>query len=233
MPFVSQHVNMRFLPLICFLAVTNFGSAANIQLNFDQGTFSGTTSGTFTLTGVVPAHGFGSGGYYVGSTYINEYWSFSTQYDTPVGASLANDFDLSLMGHSATGDAVRSGVTHPVFNNIGITMWISKNLSLATLQVFIQDQPDPMFDINNFPHGEFTVNMAGSFIATSSAGSGIAPNATGMTLANLGGTYVNQYDPGVPANALTVSVTGVPEPSTASLLCLTTIPLLFRRRRIS
>ena len=232
MPFVSQRVNMRFLPLICFLAVTNFGSAANIQLNFDKGTFSGTTSGTFTLSGIVPAHGFGSGGYYVGSTYINEYWSFSTQYDNPTGNSFASDFEFNLSGFSATGDTIRNGITYPAFN-YGITMWISKNLSLATLQVFIQDQPDPMFDINNFPHGEFTVNMAGSFIATSSAGSGIAPNATGMTLANLGGTYVNQYDPGVPANALTVSVTGVPEPSTASLLCLTTIPLLFRRRRIS
>ena len=232
MPFVSQRMNMRLWPLICFLAVTNFGSAANIQLNFDQGTFSGTTSGTFTLSGIVPAHGFGSGGYYVGSTYINEYWSFSTQYDNPTGNSFASDFEFNLSGFSATGDTIRNGITYPAFN-YGITMWISKNLSLATLQVFIQDQPDPMFDINNFPHGEFTVNMAGSFIATSSAGSGIAPNATGMTLANLGGTYVNQYDPGVPANALTVSVTGVPEPSTASLLCLTTIPLLFRRRRIS
>ena len=212
MPFVSQNKLMRLLPLICFLAVTNLGSAANMQLNFDQGTFSGTTSGTFTLSGIVPAHGFGSGGYYVGSTYINEYWSFSTQYDNPTGNSFASDFEFNLSGFSATGDTIRNGITYPAFN-YGITMWISKNLSLATLQVFIQDQPDPMFDINNFPHGEFTVNMAGSFIATSSAGSGIAPNATGMTLANLGGTYVNQYDPGVPANALTVSVTGVPEPS--------------------
>ena len=223
---------MRLLLLMAFVALMNLGNAANLQLNFDQGTFSGTTSGTFTLSGIVPAHGFGSGGYYVGSTYINEYWSFSTQYDNPTGNSFASDFEFNLSGFSATGDTIRNGITYPAFN-YGITMWISKNLSLATLQVFIQDQPDPMFDINNFPHGEFTVNMAGSFIATSSAGSGIAPNATGMTLANLGGTYVNQYDPGVPANALTVSVTGVPEPSTASLLCLTTIPLLFRRRRIS
>jgi hypothetical protein len=223
---------MRLVLLIGFIALMNLGNAANLQLNFDQGTFSGTTTGTFTLTGVVPAHGFGSGGYYVGSTYINEYWNFSTQYDTPVGASLANDFDLSLMGHSATGDAVRNGVTHSVFNNIGITMWISKNLSLATLQVFIQDQPNPMFDINNFPHGDFTLNMAGSFTATSSAGSGLAPDTKGMTLANLNGTYVNQYDPGVPANALTVSVTSVPEPSSISLLCLATIPILLRCRKI-
>jgi hypothetical protein len=223
---------MRLVLLIGFIALMNLGNAANLQLNFDQGTFSGTTTGTFTLTGVVPAHGFGSGGYYAGSTYINEYWNFSTQYDTPVGASLANDFDLSLMGHSATGDAVRNGVTHSVFNNIGITMWISKNLSLATLQVFIQDQPNPMFDINNFPHGDFTLNMAGSFTATSSAGSGLAPDTKGMTLANLNGTYVNQYDPGVPANALTVSVTSVPEPSSISLLCLATIPILLRCRKI-
>ncbi len=223
---------MRLFLLMAFVALMNLGNAANLQLNFDQGTFSGTTTGTFTLTGVVPAHGFGSGGYYVGSTYINEYWNFSTQYDTPVGASLANDFDLSLMGHSATGDAVRNGVTHPVFNNIGITMWISKNLSLATLQVFIQDQPNPMFDINNFPHGDFTLNMAGSFTATSSAGSGLAPDTKGMTLANLNGTYVNQYDPGVPANALTVSVTSVPEPSSLSLLCLATIPIFLRCRKI-
>jgi hypothetical protein len=223
---------MRLLLLMAFVALMNLGNAANLQLNFDQGTFSGTTTGTFTLTGVVPAHGFGSGGYYVGSTYINEHWSFSTQYDTPVGASLANDFDLSLMGHSATGDAVRNGVTHPVFNNIGITMYISKNLNLAALQVFIQDQPNPNFDINNFPHGEFSLNMTGSFIGTSSAGSGIAPETSGMTLANLNGTYVNQYDPGVPANALTVSVTSVPEPSSLSLLCLATIPIFLRCRKI-
>lgn len=111
MPSLSHYEGMRLLLLIGFIALMNLGNAANLQLNFDQGTFSGTTTGTFTLTGVVPGHGFGSGGYYVGSTYINEYWNFSTQYDTPVGASLANDFDLSLMGHSATGDAVRNGVT--------------------------------------------------------------------------------------------------------------------------
>jgi hypothetical protein len=89
-----------------------------------------------------------------------------------------------------------------------------------------------MFDINNFPHGDFTLNMAGSFTATSSAGSGLAPDTKGMTLANLNGTYVNQYDPGVPANALTVSVTSVPEPSSISLLCLATIPILLRCRKI-
>ena len=233
MPSLSQYRSMRLVLLIGFIALMNLGNAANLQLNFDQGTFSGTTTGTFTLTGVVPAHGFGSGGYYAGSTYINEYWNFSTQYDTPVGASLANDFDLSLMGHSATGDAVRNGVTHSVFNNIGITMWISKNLSLATLQVFIQDQPNPNFDINNPPHGEFSLNMTGSFIGTSSAGSGIAPETRGMTLANLGGTYVNQYDPAIPANALNLSVTSVPEPSTLSFLSLAAAPLFFRRRKSS
>ena len=160
--------------------------------------------------------------------------SMHGQLDGWVGQpKLANDFDLSLMGHSATGDAVRNGVTHPVFNNIGITMWISKNLSLATLQVFIQDQPNPNFDINNFPHGEFSLNMTGSFIGTSSAGSGIAPETRGMTLANLGGTYVNQYDPAIPANALNLSVTSVPEPSTLSFLSLAAAPLFFRRRKSS
>jgi hypothetical protein len=223
---------MRLLLLIGFIALMNLGNAANLQLNFDQGTFSGTTTGTFALTGVVPAHGFGSGGYYVGSTYINEYWNFSTQYDTPVGASLANDFEFNLSGFSATGDTIRNGITHPVYSDIGITMWVSKSLNLATLQVFIQDQPNPNFDINNFPHGEFSLNMTGSFIGTSSAGSGIAPETSGMTLANLNGTYVNQYDPGVPANALTVSVTSVPEPSSISLLCLATIPILLRCRKI-
>jgi hypothetical protein len=51
-----------------------------------------------------------------------------------------------------------------------------------------------------------------------------------MALANLGGTYVNQYDSGIAANALTVSVTSVPEPSTASLIGLAIISFLFRRR---
>lgn len=223
---------MRISLVICLLALTNLSHAANLQLNFDQGSFSGNTTGTFTLSGIVPAHGFGSGGYYVGSTYINEYWSFSTQYDNPTGNSFASDFEFNLSGFSATGDTIRNGITYPAFN-YGITMWISKNFNLATLQVFIQDQPDPMFDINNFPHGEFTVNMAGSFIATSSAGSGIAPNATGMTLANLGGTYVNQYDPAIPANALNLSVTNVPEPSTLSFLSLAAASFFFRRRKSS
>lgn len=222
---------MRFLPVICIVALTSWSQAAILQLNFDQGSFSGNTTGTFTLTGVMPAHGFGSGGSYPGGTYVNDYWSFSTQFDTPVGNSFASDFDFNLMGFSATGNAVRSGITHPVYSDIGITMWISKSFNLATMQVFIQDQPDPMFDINNFPHGEFTLNMTGSFIGTSSAGSGTAPETRGMTLANLGGTYVNQYDLGVPANALNLSVTSVPEPSTLSLLTLTAIPLLLRRRK--
>ena len=181
----------------------------------------------------MPAHGFGSGGSYPGGTYVNEHWSFSTQYDTPVGNSFANGFDFSLMGFSASGDAVRNGIIHPAYSDIGITMWISKSSNLATLQVFIQDQPDPNFNLNNFPHGEFTLNMTGSFIGTSSAGSGIAPETTGMTLANLGGTYVNQYDPAVPANALNLSVTNVPEPSTLSFLSLAAASFFFRRRKSS
>ena len=232
-PFLFYCKCMRFLQVLCLLALPTLAQAANLHFNFDQGTFSGSTSGTFTLTGVMPAHGFGSGGYYIGSTYINEYWNFATQYDNPVGNSFANDFDLILMGYSATGNAVRNGVTHPVFNNIGITMGISKNLNLSSLQVFIQDQPDPMFNINNFPHGEFSLNITGSFVADSSAGVGAAPETRGMTLANLSGTYVNQYEPGISANALTVSVTSVPEPSTTSLVLLSALPLLFRRRKIS
>lgn len=223
---------MKLILSILLLALTPLVQAANLQLNFDQGSFSGSTSGTFTLTGVMPAHGFGSGGYYIGSTYINEHWSFSTQYDNPVGNSFANDFGFNLSGFSASGDTFRSGVTYPVFN-IGITMWISKSSNLATLQVFIQDQPNPNFNINNFPNGEFSLNMTGSFIGTSSAGSGIAPETRGMTLANLGGTYVNQYDPAIPANALNLSVTSVPEPSTLSFLSLAAAPLFFRRRKSS
>ena len=222
---------MKHIPVLVWLSLTGLTHAANLQLNFDQASFSGTTTGTFTLTGVVPAHGFGSGGYYAGSTYINQYWNFSTQYDNPAGNTFANDFEFNLSGFSATGDTIRNGITHPVYSDIGITMWISKSLHLATLQVFIQDQPNPNFDITNFPHGEFSLNMTGSFIATSSAGSGISPETSGMTLANLGGTYVNQYDPTVPANALTVSVAGVPEPSTLSLVFLAATPLFFRRRK--
>jgi hypothetical protein len=223
---------VKLILSILLLALTPLVQAANLQLNFDQGSFSENTTGTFTLTGVMPAHGFGSGGYYIGSTYINEHWSFSTQYDNPVGNSFANDFGFNLSGFSASGDTFRSGVTYPVFN-IGITMWISKSSNLATLQVFIQDQPNPNFNINNFPNGEFSLNMTGSFIGTSSAGSGIAPETRGMTLANLGGTYVNQYDPAIPANALNLSVTSVPEPSTLSFLSLAAAPLFFRRRKSS
>ncbi len=216
---------MKILSVTFLLTLTSFGHAANLQLNFDQGTFSSTTSGTFNLTGVMPAHGFGSGGYYVGSTYINQYWNFSTQYDNPVGNSFASDFEFNLSGYASSGDTIRSGITHPVYSDIGITMWISKSLNLATLQVFIQDQPNPNFDINNFPHGEFSLNLTGLFIGTSSA------DTRGMTLADLGGTYVNQLDPTIPANALTVSVAGVPEPSTLSLVSLAATPLFFRRRK--
>jgi hypothetical protein len=222
---------MRFLPVICIVALTSWSQAANLQLNFDQGSFSENTTGTFTLTGVMPAHGFGSGGYYIGSTYINEHWSFSTQYDNPVGNSFANDFGFNLSGFSASGDTFRSGVTYPVFN-IGITMGISNGdfSRLTSLTVYIQDQPNPMFDGDIFPNGEFTLNMTGSFVATSSVGTDLSPDSSGMALANLGGTYVNQYDSGIAANALTVSVTSVPEPSTASLIGLAIIPFLFRRR---
>jgi hypothetical protein len=221
---------MMILPCVFLIALTSWSLAASLQLNFDQDSFSGNTTGTFTLTGVMPAHGFGSGGYYAGSTYVNQYWSFSSQFDTPVGNSFANDFDFNL-NSSATGDAVRSGITYPASNLVGVTMWISKRLNLTYLQVFIQDQPDPMFNINNFTQGEFTLNITGSFAATSSAGSGVAPSTRGMTLGNLAGTYLNQYDPGISANALTVSITSVPEPSTTSLVLFSTLPIFLRRRR--
>ena len=232
---------MKLIFSILLLSLTSFSQAANLELVFNETSFSTNTSGTFRLTGIVPAHGFGSAGSWPGGVYVNDYHTFSTQLDTPTGALFANNFTFNLNGYGSTGNAIRNSVTQPTSNlglthpayDIGITMWISKSSNLATIQVFLQDQPNPNFDLNNAPLGDFVVDLNGSFSAMASAGAGVAPDSLGMSFGNLAGTYVNQFTPGTPAHALTMTVTNVPEPSTASLIGLAAIPLFFRRRKIS
>ena len=77
------------------------------------------------------------------------------------------------------------------------------------------------------PFASAFVDISGTFGVNSSVNSGQTPASQGITFDNLAGTYNSSEND--PSGTFTISV---PEPSSASLLCLATIPLLLRRRHI-
>lgn len=228
---------MKLILSILLLALTSFSHAATLELVFNESSFSSTTTGTFRLTGQVAATGYGSGGFYADSTYYNQYHSFSSQYTPAFTAPSLAPFDFFLSAYPSAGTAVRDSVTYLINGDYGISLNIFHlNMfsgNLMVLQIYLQDQPNPNFGPENYlpdyTQGSFLVDISGSFVANANAG-GAAPSTQGVDFGNLAGTQVNQYTPETSANALTISV---PEPSTASLLLLSALPLLFRRRKIS
>ena len=218
--------------LICFLALTNLSRAATLELTFDQQTFQSTTTGTFRLTGEVPAMGYGSGGAWIGGTFYNYYHSFSSQYSLSLTTPPPAPFDFYLSAYPSTGTAIRDSILYPIQGDYGITMNILGSLNLAALQIYLEDQPNPNFGPSGYypdnTLGMFLVDITGNFIANGYA-NGADPASQGVTFDNLAGTNPNQgyY---TSDKFLTISV---PEPSTLSFLSLATFPLLFRRRRIS
>ena len=223
---------MRLIFAVTLLALTNFSRAANLELVFDQSSFSNTTTGTFRLTGEVPASGYGSGGSWIGGQYVNAYHSFQSDYQLFFSNPATAPFDFYLSAYPSSGTAIRDSVTYSIQGDYGISLNLY-GFGVGSLQIYLQDHPNPNFAPENIlpdnSQGLFTVDISGSFLANANPG-GAAPSSQGVTFANMAGTHGNQLTPGIAANSLTITV---PEPSTTSLVLLSTLPLLLRRRKIS
>ena len=222
---------MRFSLVICVLVLTNFSRAANLELVFDQSSFSTITTGTFRLTGEVPALGYGSGGSWIGGQYYNAYHSFQSDYQLSFLHPAPASFDFYLSAYPSSGTAIRDSITYPIQGDYGIYLNLF-NFGIGSLQIFLQDQPNPGFGPDGYypdnTQGTFLVDISGSFVANGNV-NGTAPDSQGVTFSNLEGTHANQgyY---VADKVLTISV---PEPSSLSLLPFAALPLLFCCRRIS
>ena len=209
---------MRILPVICFLALTNLSHALNLQLTFNETSFGINTSGTFTLNGEIPMWGIG---WSSDGSGIYSY-TFGTQYRGSNTANLPNNYYFTLDSYDASGTAVRDGLTHPIISNTR-ALWVQIFNKQPTIQVYVGPDPAPTEN----PFASAFVNISGTFQVNSSVNSGQTPASQGITFDNLAGTYNSSEND--PAGSFTISV---PEPSTTSLVLLSTLPLLLRRRHI-
>ncbi len=75
------------------------------------------------------------------------------------------------------------------------------------------------------PFASAFVDISGTFGVNSSVNSGQTPASQGITFDNLAGTYNSSEND--PTGTFTITV---PEPSITSLILLSTLPLLLRRR---
>ena len=216
---------MKLLPVICLLALTNLSHALNLQLTFNETSFEINTSGTFRLTGEMQMNGFGwaGSGSPIGlndgdGTGITSYM-FGTQYRGVNTANLPNNYYFTLDSYDASGTAIRDGLTHQVVPGL----WVQIFNRQPELQVYVG--PTPAATFYN-PSASTFVDISGTFVVNSSVNSGQTPASQGITFENLAGTYnSSENDPG---GTFTITV---PEPSTSSLVLLSTLPLLLRRRK--
>ena len=220
---------MKLIFSILLLSFTSLSQAANLELVFNESSFSSRTTGTFRLTGEVPATGYGSGGAWIGGTFYNYYHSFSSDYSLSPTVPPPAAFDFYLSAYPSSGTAIRDSVTYPIQGDYGITMYIFGS-SIVALQIYLQDQPNPNFGPDNYlpdnTQGRFLVDISGSFLANANPG-GAAPSTQGVSFENMAGTHQNR-GPYTSDQVLTISV---PEPSTLSLLSLAALSLLLRRRK--
>jgi len=216
------------------VAAASLGEAATLELAFDQGSFAANTSGTFRLTGAVPATGFGEAGSYIGETYYPDYYSFTSDYVLSFPAPPAVPFDLFLQATAASGTAVRDSTAYTVKSIPGIGLTIFGGSGVGQLQVFLDPSLNPNFNAEAYladnTLGTFLVDITGSFVASASA-NGSSPASQGVSLGNLAGTNTSQ-NPGTPEQTLGVTVTTpVPEPTTGALAALAAAALLLHGRR--
>jgi hypothetical protein len=222
---------VKLILSILLLALTSFSHAANLELVFNETTFSARTTGTFRLTGEVPALSYGSGGSSIDGQYYNAYHSFQSDYQLSFLNPAPASFNFYLSAYPSSGTAVRDSITYSIQGDYGISLNLF-SFGIGSLQIFLQDQPNPNFGPSGYypdnTLGMFLVDITGSFVANSSA-NGTDPASQGVTFDNLAGTNPSQgyY---TSDKVLTISV---PEPSTLSLFSLAALPLLFRRRKIS
>lgn len=221
---------MRFLQIFCVLTLASLSHAANLELVFNETTFSARTTGTFRLTGEVPALGYGSGGSWIGGQYYNAYHSFQSDYQLSFLNPAPASFDFYLSAYPSSGTAVRDSITYSIQGDYGISLNLF-SFGIGSLQIFLQDQPNPNFGPSGYypdnTLGMFLVDITGSFVANSSA-NGTDPASQGVTFDNLAGTNPSQgyY---TSDKVLTISV---PEPSTLFFLSLSAVLPLLRRRKI-
>ncbi|MFM8654895.1 MAG: hypothetical protein ACKODZ_09260 [Verrucomicrobiota bacterium] len=221
------------MPVICLLALTCFSQAANLELVFNETSFSTNTSGTFRLTGFIPATGYGQGGFYIGSDYYADYYSFSSDYLLSFTTPPSAPFEFYLQAISASGTAVRDSTTYTIKSIPGIGLNIFGGSGVGQVQVYLDPGLNPNFGPEAYlpdnTQGTFLVDITGQFVASAYA-NGSSPASQGVAIGNLASTNTSPYVE--QTLAITVSAP-VPEPITLSLLSLATLPLLLRRRKAS
>jgi len=199
---------------MCLLALTSLGRAVTLELTFDQQNFETSTTGAFRLYGGFGIWSPGSSSSGEGTTSLIFEGSFrGTSTATPT-----SDFYFFLESYSASGTLQYNGDTYSILPE-GRAMWLSFSPQYGNARPLFQVYVSPT-PTGAGSSGGPIVDMTGTFIASKSGGAG-------MTFANMAGDYFpHEYDPSGPALTITV-----PEPSTASLVLLSGLPLLLRRRK--
>ena len=199
---------MKRLALFCLLVLQiNPGRAANLALTFDQGTIAHGGTGTFQLTGQIPADATGNAGTTYGDIgFVYDYHNFGSQFSLPVGSILPGNFWISFSGFNSSGTATFESTTYAI-HNIGIWLLVYPDMNIATLNVYLAPDPVPEFN-----YQLFDVNLTGNFQISSVLGTDLSSFGGGTEA--LQGTYNNQIN-NSPERALVISV---PEPSALSLL---------------
>lgn len=220
--------------LAVLMAAASLGEAATLELSFDQGSFEANTSGTFRLTGFIPATGYGQAGFFIGEDYYTDYYSFSSDYVLSFSAPPSTPFDFFLQATSASGTAVRDSTAYTIKSSPGIGLTIFGGSGFGQVQVYLDSSLNPNFNPEAFlpdnTQGTFLVDITGLFIASASA-DGSSPASQGVALGNLAGTNASQ-NPGTAEQTLGITVSApVPEPTTGAMAALAAAALLLHGRR--
>lgn len=216
--------------VIAAIALAGRGEAANFELSFDQDSLAPNNTGSFRLTGNIPATGYGSGGYFIGEEFFNEFYSFSCDYTLAFETPPPADIFLLLQATSASGTAVRDTVTYSIDASRGIGLNIFGGSGVGQVQVYLANTPNPNFNVENIlpnnTYGTFLVDISGSF-TMSTSGNGGPPASAGVSFGNLVGTHASFSGD----ETLAVSFTApVPEPGTYGLACVALATLLLAKR---
>jgi len=217
--------------LAVLMAAAGLGEAATLELSFDQGSFEANTSGTFRLTGFIPATGYGQAGFYIGEDYYADYYSFSSDYVLSFTAPPSTPFEFYLQAISASGTAVRDSTAYTIKSSPGIGLNIFGGSGVGQVQVYLDPSLNPNFGPEAYlpdnTQGTFLVDITGLFVASASA-DGSSPASQGVALGNLASTNTSPYV----EQTLGITVSApVPEPTTGAMAALAAAALLLHGRR--
>ena len=199
----------QLLLLFLWVFQVNLGNAANLALSFDQGGIANGATGTFQLTGQIPADATGNAGTTYGDIgFVYDYHNFGSQFSLPEASNLPGNFWISFGGLNASGTATFESTTYAI-HNIGVWLLVYPSINVVTLNVYLAPDPIPAFN-----YQLFDVNVTGNFLVSSVLGNDLS--SFGVNTEDLQGSYSNQMN-GSPERALVISV---PEPSALSLLAV-------------